>query len=116
VRKDAGERLVEERVVPVKARSADEAIARAEKEAARYADVSRHRNSDGDLVETRYVGALDVFFIQGEPSSGQEVYSSMRVVKGNLDNRVLLDLLLGDDASDEKVVDQRRKYEPAGAE
>lgn len=112
----SGERLVEERVILVRARSFDEAIAKAEKEAASYADMPRHRNHDGDLVETKYVGALNVFSIKGEPGSGQEVYSSMRVVAGDVHDDQLLDLLLGEDTSDDEVVEQRRKYEPAGPE
>lgn len=107
------ERLVEERVVLLRARSVEEAIAKAEKEAARYADTPRHRNHEGDLVETRYVGALDVFSIDGEPGSGREIYSSMRVVPGDLDDDTLLDLLLGQDASNDEVAEKRIKYEPA---
>jgi hypothetical protein len=102
--------------VLLRARSADEAIAKAEKEAASYVDVPRHRNRDGDLVETKYVGALDVFSIEGEPGSGREIYSSMRLVRGDLDDDALLDLLLGEDISDDKVAEERRKYEPAGPE
>lgn len=46
----ASDRLVEERIVLLKARSAEEAIAKAEREAALYAEGPRYRNRSGDLV------------------------------------------------------------------
>ena len=106
-----GDRLVEERIVLVKARSASEAMAKAEKEALRYTRGLRYKNYDGDLVQTKYIGALDVFTMDGEPAGGREVYSSSRIVSANMKTEDLLDILLGPEQSDEEQK-ARRRFEP----
>ena len=100
------ERLIEERVVLFCAQDSEEALAQAEAEARRYAQGPKFQNADGELVETRYLGCLDVFTISGEPGDQREVYSSLRVVR-NMGNQELADILLGPDN-----VEDRRKYEP----
>jgi hypothetical protein len=108
---DSSDRLVEERVVLVKARSASEAIGRAEREAREYTNGLRYKNRDGQTVITRPLGALDAFSLTGSPASGSEVYSSQRVVDSRMNNKRLFDLLIGPErtsADDEG----RRKYEP----
>lgn len=105
------ERLVEERVVLFKARTADEAIVKAEAEARRYTQGLRYRNQDGNLVKTSYLGAADAFSIGSEPTNGREVYSSHRLVRDEVRDREVLDILLGPaDGQDDEA---RRKYEPA---
>lgn len=108
-REASAERLVEERVVLVKAGSLDDALAKGEAEARRYAHGQvAYRNRDGDSVSTRYLGALDAFSIDGEPTHGTQVFSSLRIVRDMAD-RELLDLLLGPESAEDE---ERRKYEP----
>ena len=62
--------MYEERIVLLRARSFDEAIGRAEKQAEGYCN---------DLDGCKYVGYVDVFHLTGgKLSDGAEIFSSMR--------------------------------------
>jgi len=87
--------LIEERVVLVRARSFDEAIKKAEKEAREYAR-ERYRNPYGQEVVTRYLGYCDAYDMSPEdPGSGVEVYSRTAVMSGRLSDRRVLEHSLG---------------------
>ena len=88
--------LLEERVVLVRARSFDEAIARAEKEARKYARTS-HRNPYGQWVRTKYLQACDAFEILEEPGVGTEVFSTTEIIQRRTSDRSLVDARLGKD-------------------
>ncbi len=106
------ERLIEERVVLVRARSSDEAIRKAEGEAEAYAEGPSHQNRDGAQVQTRYLGACDVFTIAGDAEAGAEVYSSMRIVDARQSTDRVLDMLLGPAEVDAREQRRRAKFEP----
>ena len=76
---DRAATLVEERVVLFKARSFQEAIRAAEREARAYARGDRV-NPYGQRVTMQYLGACDAFHLFYPPVDGAEVYSSTEVV------------------------------------
>ena len=81
--------MVEERVVVVKARSADEAIRIGEAEARRYAR-QFHRNPYGQRVRTRRLRCTEVYDINEPVREMTEVYSSTQVVpRGVSDSAVI---------------------------
>lgn len=86
--------LLEERVVLVRAGSYDEAIERAEKEAAAYE--SRHTNPYGQQVLYRYLGAAEAFeLFDSELGEGTELYSQTRLVPGVSTDDDLIELAFG---------------------
>lgn len=86
--------LIEERVVLFRARSFDEAIRKAEKEALRYA-ASQHRNPYGQTVKMRYLEACNAFLLYELPGVGVEVYSATEVVNKQIHDDEILDRKLG---------------------
>jgi hypothetical protein len=96
---------VEERVVLFRARTFDDAIARAETEARRYAKTT-HRNPYGQAVVTRYLGSCDAFKLFEAPAAGIEVFSSMVLVPATEGRRALVDRWFG---PSERVPDKRRR-------
>ena len=85
---------VEERIVLFRARSFDEAIARAEAEARGYA-ADAHRNPYGQKVVTEYLGTCDAFWLFEPPDSGVEVFSEMTLVPSGESRRALVDRWFG---------------------
>ncbi len=71
--------IIEERVVLFAARSFDEAIRKAEKEAREYAALT-YRNVYGQRVIKKYLDVCDAFHLFEPPASGREVYSRTEVV------------------------------------
>jgi len=83
---DAAATLVEERVVLVRARNFDEAIAKAEAEARSYAASGggSYRNRYGQRVTQRYLGACDAFELFDPPGAGREIYSQTEIVSAEV--------------------------------
>lgn len=71
--------LVEERVVLFRARSFDEALSKAAKEARRYASSDR-TNRYGQRIRQRFLGGADAFELFEPPGPGVEAFSSTEVV------------------------------------
>ena len=76
---DSDASLVEERIVLFQARSFDEAIEKAEKEAAAYIKET-HVNPYGQKVRQRYLGEVNVYELFEDPGTGVEVYSRTEFV------------------------------------
>jgi hypothetical protein len=72
--------MVEHRTVIFRARSFDEAIRKAEKNAKSYAAANPHRNPYGQRVKTRYLGFCNAFVIYDHLESGAEVHSETEVI------------------------------------
>lgn len=86
--------LIEERIVLFRARSYDEAIRKAEKEAREYASLDRI-NPYGQKVVTRYLKACDAFIIYDSLGAGAEVYSATEVIGKQVSDKEILDCKLG---------------------
>lgn len=112
-KKSVGPRLIEERITLIHARTDNEALQKAELEAQAYASASPFRNSDGDLVETAYMGACDIFSINDDLKQGTEVYSSLRVVTPRHASNEILDMLMGPEEIDEEELRLRAVFEPS---
>lgn len=90
-----GVTLVEERVVVFKARSFEEAIKRAEREASVYAR-DRYRNAYGQVVVTRYLGYCDAYEMSDSLGlSGVEVYSSTEIVPARKSDQQIAGRVIG---------------------
>lgn len=87
--------LVEERVVLFRARSHDEAIARADEEARAYCGEAPHRNPYGQRVVYRRLPQSDCFELFESPASGREVYSRTEVAPRSVSDRAVVAALLG---------------------
>jgi hypothetical protein len=77
---DPAATLVEERVVLIRARSFDEALAKGEKEARAYADGGTVQNRYGQRVKQRYLGVADAYEMSDSPGNLVEVYSKTELV------------------------------------
>jgi hypothetical protein len=71
--------LVEERVVLMCASTSDEAIRRAEADAARYCH-GTHLNPYGQRVRYKYLGECSAFELFDAPADGREVFSQTEVI------------------------------------
>lgn len=71
--------LVEERVVLFRARSFDEALAKAEQEALRYVDSDRF-NRYSQRLRKRFLGRTNAFELFEAPGAGVEAFSLTEVV------------------------------------
>lgn len=98
--------LVEERVVLLRARSFNEAIRRAEREAAGYAKSPQYRNPYGQRVRCRYLKACDAYELPDPPGFGVEVFSRTELVSADVHDDRINDRQLG---AEEKRPDPRRK-------
>jgi hypothetical protein len=78
--------LVEERIVLIRARSAEEALVRGEREAKRYS-FRRYRNPYGQPVKTRALGYVNAYIIDERPLDGVEVFSATEVVPRSTSDR-----------------------------
>ena len=86
--------LIEERVVLVRARSADEALKQGEAEANAYCGGS-HVNPYGQRVAYRRVRILGCFSLFDSPGNMREVWSSMTVVSSATTDQELEDQRFG---------------------
>lgn len=71
--------MVEERVVLFRARSFDEAVRKAEREAQQYVTDSDYTGCFGQRVSTRYMGCADVFWLFEPPAEKVEVFSTTEI-------------------------------------
>ncbi len=99
--------LVEERIVLVRARTFDHAIAKGESEANKYA-AGKHRNSYGQTVRTRYLGSIDAFELFDEPAAGAEVFSTTEVISAAVSDNDVVDQYFG--ALETDATRRRRKF------
>jgi Domain of unknown function (DUF4288) len=97
--------LVEERVVLLRARTSDEAIARAEVKAREYAR-EVHINPYGQRVVCRYLDACDAFELFDAPGAGVEAFSSTFLIPSDTANPTVIDRWLG---QEEPAPDARRR-------
>src|SRR5260221_6603634 len=75
---DAEGTLVVERVVLFRARSFDDAIVKAERDALRYAADGGGRNSYGQRIVIRYMGSCDAHAMGHDAiGTGREIYSTI---------------------------------------
>ena len=86
--------MTEERIVTVKARSFDEAIARVEKAAAEYAATS-FTNPFGQTVQWKYTGSSDAYEPYDSIPADVEVYSNTYLISRVLSDEELADNVLG---------------------
>lgn len=77
---DPAATLVEERVVLIRARSFDEALAKGEKEARAYVADGTVQNRYGQRVMQRYLGVADAYEMSDSPGNLIEVYSKTELV------------------------------------
>jgi len=103
---DADATLVEERILLIRARSFDDAIAKAESEAKLY-EVDTHSNFYGQTVKTRYLNACDAFELFDEPGSNVEIYSATELVPKSVSDCKVVDQHLG--RKETKIARQTRK-------
>lgn len=80
---EEGATLVEERVVLFRARSFNEAAAKAEQEAREYARGKRV-NRYGQTIKQRFLGASDAFEMFDRPGKGAEVFSATELVASTI--------------------------------
>lgn len=109
---DAAPRLssCEERVILVRAESFDEALAKAQQEARKYADM-RWLNARGEAVETRYLEVADAFMLFDEQlAEGTELYSKMLFVAPSASDDDLVERGLGTVA--EQTSEDADSFEP----
>ena len=86
--------VVEERVILVRARSAREAIRKAEAEAKTYAADS-HRNPYGQRVRTRFLGVVDAYDMNEPLREQAEVFSTNEVVPRRVSDQAIIARQLG---------------------
>ncbi len=91
----AGQTMVEERVVLIRARSFDDALRRGEAEAKAYVVPGAHTNPFGQKVTVEYLDVADAFELAEDPDSCVEVYSSTGLVPSKISDTALLDVHLG---------------------
>ncbi len=102
-----GATLVEERIVLLRARSSDEAIAKAENEAKEYAK-GTYKNVYGQTVKARYLKACDAFELYDDPAVFTEAFST-NIMSKEISDKQVVDQYLGPDES-ETTKRQRRKF------
>lgn len=99
--------LIEERVVLFKARSFNEAIRKAEKEAHSYAKNWKLVNVYGQQVTGRYLGSCDAYCLYDPPANGIEVFSATELWSENVADETLIDRKLG---KEEAKTKSRKRY------
>lgn len=103
-----GATLVEERIVLLRARSFDEAIAKGEKEAKQYAK-GTYRNVYGQTVKARYLKACDAYELYDEPGVLTEAFSTTNIISKEVSDKQVVDQYLGLEEA-ETTKRQRRKF------
>jgi hypothetical protein len=102
---DADATMSEIRIVLLRARSFDEAIARAEVEAERYAAQEHPPNRYGQRVVQEYLGECDVFELSEAPGANVEVYSYTELVSDRVSDSEWIEARLG---PEQRTPDTRR--------
>ena len=105
---DPDSALLEERVVLVRARSADQAITRAEREADKYASFTA-TNVYGQKIWIEYLGSCESFELVDEPGHGSEVFSSTDLINKKTPIKKLVDARLGKEEA-ANARQRRRKF------
>lgn len=96
--------MVEERIVLLRARSFDEAIAQAEREARKYGAGYVHTNPYGQRVFCEFTGIVDAYEPFDPPAVGTELFSSTRLLPKRIANAALADLFLGPEVPRERAL------------
>lgn len=96
--------LIEERIVTVKARNFDEAIAKGEKEAIQYASETKYINPYGQKVKQKYIGSIDAFEPYDKLKANREVFSATYLCKTSITNAKLTNNLMGKIYKNEKKI------------
>jgi hypothetical protein len=91
--------MVEERVIIVRARSADEAARMGRQEAAKYTRGHR-RNPYGQRVRIRFMGYVHVYDINEPVREGTEVFSTTEVISRGIQDRSVIRRQIGRPESD----------------
>jgi hypothetical protein len=105
---DADGTLVEERVVLLRARSLDDALARGKKEADAYAD-GEHLNPYGQTVRVRRLDGLEASYLFLFDGKKPEVWSSTSIIPASITDADVELLRFGPRES-ENALRLRRKY------
>ena len=100
--------LIEERIVTVKAHDFDEAIARGEKEAVKYASQTKYINPYGQKVKQKYIGSIDAFEPFDKLKANIEVFSTTYLCKTSISNIKLTNNMMGKIYKNEKKI--RKKF------
>src|SRR5689334_915831 len=87
--------LIEERIVLIKARSFDEAIEKAEKEAHKYAKQPIYENLYGQTVRTKYLECCEAFELYDPPAANIEIYSATEIVSTKVKDAEIVDRKMG---------------------
>jgi hypothetical protein len=102
--------VLEERIVILNCKDADDALLQLETLADGYASDGTWIESSGQWVETRRLDSLDVYRIDGSLESGTEVYSRTEVAKDITDEEVIERLFGKEETEEDKQV--RKRLEP----
>ena|SRR5215203_2537772 len=105
---DSDATLVEERIVLVRARTPNEAIAKGEAEANKYV-TETYRNAYGQTVLSRYLGAIDAFELFDDPAAGEEVFSSTEIISSKLSDKDVIERYFGK-AEPRSTFSRRKKF------
>ena len=98
--------LIEARILLVRARSFNEAIAKAEAEAKEYAS-EQYRNPYGQIVKQKYLGACEAFELYDDPASGVEVFSTTALIPQSISDNEIVKRHFG--AREGKIERKRRR-------
>jgi hypothetical protein len=105
--------MIEERVVLFKARSFDQAIKKAEKEAKVYAS-NPHNNPYGQIVHYNYLETADAYELFDPPGDGIEVYSQTEISMKVMNDNEILNRKFGGSYSESKEKRIRLKFLDGG--
>jgi len=100
--------LIEERVFTLKARSFEEAISKAEKEAKSYAKETNYKNQYGQNIRQRYLENIDVFKPYDPIQANVEVFSTTYIIDKGLSDEKLADNTFGENIINEQ--DLRKNF------
>ena len=99
--------LIEERIVSIKARNFDEAIAKAEKEALSYALQTEYINPYGQTMKQEYIGSIDIFEPFDDIPANIELFSVTFLIDSTVTNFELTDNTMGKEYEDELHLRQK---------
>ncbi len=100
---DPASDLIEERVVLIRARTADKALRLARREANRYAKEDVRTNPYGQQVVTRRLEILESCWLSDSPGDRREIWSSMSRMPSELTDAQLITMRFGPDEGDESL-------------
>lgn len=90
-----GATLVEERLVLIQARNAEEAFSIAKKEGKAYTKSIQCTNGYGQKVQARMLKALDAYELDSLPKSGEEFFSSMEEIDSSVPDECICERPIG---------------------